>query len=95
MLGPWRQDLEDLQELDQGILLVFGQGLERPPLGQRFAVVGQHRLAQRGEQPVVKVGRFVGGAPEPLGEKTRLPPLNFGDQTKKFWSRASDNVLRT
>lgn len=67
-LGAGGQDLEGLQELDDRVAVVFGEGLEGLGGGEGFAGVGEHGLAEGGEEAVMEVERLVGAAPEALGE---------------------------
>src|SRR6266850_7720857 len=64
ILRARRQYLQRLQELDQRVALRRRQRLERASRFARFAAVREHRLAQRGEETVMKKWRLVGGAPQ-------------------------------
>ena len=64
------------------------QRFERAPRG-RFTGVRQDRLAQRREPAVVKERRFVGSAPQPLGEEPAVAVANFVDHCAWFMSRGS------
>src|SRR5687767_4591756 len=66
---PRREHLQRLHEFDQRVLLGRRQLLKGATLGQRFAVVREHRLAQRREPSVMEERRFVRGTPQALGQE--------------------------
>src|SRR5712692_10732744 len=73
MVCAWRQYLQSLQKLDEGILIIWVQRLERLTCSQRLARMGQHGLAQSCELAMMKIGRLIGRAPQLAGDELAVP----------------------
>jgi hypothetical protein len=88
--GPRRQNMQRLQEFDDDVLQVGGQGVERLSLPQSFTIVCFDGFPGRGELPVVhECPTPVIEAPEFTRDEFAVPRKNPSEPAGWFWSRGS------